>query len=200
MKLPNGNITNGLRLKKTQELGAHLVFIDESGFLLIPTRRRTWGLKGRTPIIQYNFRYDRISALAALTVSAQRKHMGLYVRFQQDNFHVQDIGDFLHVLLKHLRGPIILLWDRAKIHKGPKIEKILKKNSRLYIEWFPSYAPELNPVEQIWNDFKGHTANSLPLNKQDLRIALHNNKRRVSNSQIKLKSFVLSSKLPSSPW
>jgi putative transposase len=126
--------------------------------------------------------------------------MGLYVRFQQNNFHAQDIGDFLHVLLKHLRGPIILLWDRAKIHKGLQIEKILKKNPRLYIEWFPGYAPELNPVEQIWNDFKGHTANSLPLNKQDLRIALHNNKRRVLSSQTKLESFVLSSKLPSSLW
>ena len=176
------------------------MFLDESGFLLIPTRRRTWGLKGKTPIVPYNFRHDRISALAALTVSAQRKHMGLYIRFQQDNFHAQEIAEFLHVLLLHLKGHIILLWDRSKIHKGPIIEKVLKKNPRLQIEWFPSYAPELNPTEQIWNDFKRHTANSVHLNKQALRVTLHNNKRRVVSSQAKLRSFVLASELPSPPW
>ena len=175
------------------------MFLDESGFLLIPTRRRTWGLKGKTPIVQYNFRHDRISALAALTVSAKRKHIGIYFRFTQDIFNAQNIADFLCVLLLHLKGHIILLWDRSKIHKGPIIEEVLRKNPRLHIEWFPSYAPELNPIEQIWNDFKGHTANSVHLNKQALRMVLHNNKRRVVGSQVKLRSFILSSGLPSPP-
>jgi transposase len=168
--------------------------------MLIPTRRRTWGPEGKTPIIRYSYRHDRISALAALTVSAKLCHMGIYVRFQQDNFHAYDIAKFLRILLKHIKGPIILLWDNAKIHKGPYIEEILKKNPRLQLEWFPGYAPELDPVEQVWNDFKRHTANSIPRTKQDLRISLHNSTRRVRRSQAKLRSFILSSELPSAPW
>jgi hypothetical protein len=59
---------------------------------------------------------------------------------------------------------------------------------------------ELNPAEQVWNDFKGHTANSLRRNKQDIRLNLHASARRVRRSGAKLRSFVLSSDLPSASW
>jgi hypothetical protein len=49
----------------------------------------------------------------------------------------------------------------------------------------------------VWNDFKGHTANSLPLDKQDIRNSLHANTRRVRRSQDKLRSLILASELPS---
>ena len=126
--------------------------------------------------------------------------MGLYVRFQQDTYKAPHVARFLRTLLHHLRDHVILLWDKGQIHKGPIIEKVLRDYPRLNIEWFPGYAPELNPAEQIWNDFKGHSANSLFLNKQDIRLNLHGNTRRVRRSQAKLRSFVLSSKLPSPPW
>jgi transposase len=198
--LRTGNDTSGLQLKKTVELGAHLAFLDESGFLLIPTRSRTWGPKGKTPIVRYSYRHDRISALAALTVSAKQKHMGLYTRFQRENFKAVHVAEFLRALLSHIRGPIILLWDGGNIHKGPKIRKVLIKNPRLRIEWFPGYAPELDPVEQVWNDFKRHTANSMPLTRHDIRISLHANSRRAQSSQAKLRSYILSSELPSPTW
>ena len=174
--------------------------MDESGFLLIPSRRRTWGPEGETPVVRYSYRHDRISALATLTVSAVRKQMGLYVRFQQANFKAVHVAAFLRQLLRHLRGPVILLWDGGRIHKGPAMARLRRDYPRLHIEWFPGYAPELNPTEQVWNDFKGHTANSLPESKQDIRVSLHANTRRVRRSQAKLRSFILASDLPSPPW
>ena len=168
--------------------------------MLIPTRRRTWGPQGQTPKVPYSYKHDRISALAALSVSAVRQHMGLYVRFQQDNFKAVHVAPFLRALLRQVPGPIILLWDQGQVHKGPAIEKVLLANPRLHTEFFPKYAPELNPAEQVWNDFKSHTANSLPLDKQDIRNSLHANTRRVRRSQDKLRSFIRSSDLPSPPW
>ncbi len=168
--------------------------------MLIPTRRRTWALRGKTPLVRYSYRHDRISALAALTVSARRNHVGLYVRFREDNFNAVAVADFLRAMLRQIRGPVILLWDSAKIHKGPIIGELLEKHPRLQIERFPGYAPELNPAEQIWNDFKQHTANGLPTTKQHIRLSLHGSTRRVRRSQEKLRSFILSSDLPSPPW
>ena len=165
--------------------------------MLIPTRRRTWGPEGHTPWIPYSYKHDRISALAVLTISPIRRHIGLYARFQQDNFKAVHVAPFLRQLLHHVPGPVILLWDQGKIHKGPAIEEVLLDYPRLRTEWFPKYAPELNPAEQVWNEFKGHTANSLPLDKQDIRNSLHANKRRVCRSQDKLRSLILASKLPS---
>jgi putative transposase len=165
--------------------------------LLIPTRRRTWGPQGETPTVPYSYKHDRISALAVLTVSPVRQRIGLYARFQQENFKAVHVAPFLRNLLGHLPGPVILLWDRGQIHKGPAIERVRADYPRLTTEWFPPYAPELNPAEQVWNEFKGHTANSVPMDKQDIRNSLHANTRRVRRSQDKLRSLILASELPS---
>lgn len=152
------------------------------------------------PIVRYSYKHDRISALAALSLSAHRKRMGLYVRFQQENFHAGDVARFVRQLLHHLRGQIILLWDQGRIHKGPLFANLREDFPRLRTEWFPGYAPELNPVEFIWGDYKGHSANRLLLKKQDIRNHLHGSTRRVRRSQDRLRAFVLASDLPSPPW
>ena len=129
--------------------------------MLIPTRRRTWGPQAQTPIVPYSYKHDRISALAVLTISPVRQRIGLYARFRQDNFKAIHVAPFLRQFLRHMHGPVILLWDQGQIHKGPHIQKVLDDNPRLHTKFFPKYAPELNPAEQVWNDFKGHTANLL---------------------------------------
>ena len=93
----------------------------------------------------YNYRHDRLSALAALTVSPKRQHMGLYLHWQPHNFQAIDVAEFLRALLRHLRGHVILLWDRGSIHRGPAIEAVCQAHPRLHLEEFPAYAPELNP-------------------------------------------------------
>jgi putative transposase len=167
--------------------------------LLLPTRRRTWAPQGHTPIIRYHYQHDRLSALAVLTVSPKRQPMGLYVRCQPHNFQAADVADFRRALLRPVRGPIIVLWDRGSIHRGPAIDAVRQAHPRLHVEEFPAYAPELNPTEHVWNDFTGHTANSLPRDTRELRRSLRANPRRVCHSQAKLRSFILSSKLPAPP-
>lgn len=125
--------------------------------------------------------------------------MGLYTRFQQKNFDTADFVNAVRMLLCHLRGPVILLWDQLPAHKSAARE-LQTRFDRLQIEYFPGYAPELNPVEWVWKDFNGRTANSLLRDKQHIRQRLHANKRRVSRTQEKLRSFVEASDLPSTPW
>jgi len=57
------------RIKKAQRLGAHLVFLDESGFLLIPNVRKTWAPIGQTPLFKHSYRRDRMSVISSITVS-----------------------------------------------------------------------------------------------------------------------------------
>lgn len=150
-------------------------------------------------MIPYNYRHDRLSALAALTVSPKRQHLGLYLRFQPSNFQAVHVADFLRVLLRHLRGHVIVLWDRGSIHQGAAIAAVQQAYPRLPLAEFPAYAPDLNPTEQLWNNCKGHTANSLLRDLRDLRHRLSAKPRRLRRSQAKLRSFILASKLPSPP-
>jgi hypothetical protein len=49
--------------KNSARLGAHLIFVDESGFMLTSSVRRTWAPVGQTPVIHNHFANDRISGL-----------------------------------------------------------------------------------------------------------------------------------------
>jgi transposase len=126
--------------------------------------------------------------------------MGLYVQFRQDNFTAVQVARCLRQLLTQLRRHVVLHWDGAKIHTGPHIAAVPAAYPRLHLERFPSYAPELNPTEQLWNDFKRHTGTSILHDKQDIRLHLHGSTRRVRRAPDKLRSFVLASDLPSAPW
>ena len=58
---------------------AHLVLIDESGFLLAPLVRRTLAPRGQTPLLKtWGGHRERVSAIAALTISPRRRGLGLY--------------------------------------------------------------------------------------------------------------------------
>jgi len=141
---------------------AHLVWIDESGYLLAPLLRRTWAPRGRTPVLRQRARHrDKVSTIAALTRSPRRGRHGLYFRtYPKEYINNVKVAAFLRQLLGHLRGCVIVLWDGGNMHKGDPIRQVLADHPRLRVERLPAYAPELNPVEYVWNQTKyGQLAN-----------------------------------------
>lgn len=55
-----------------------------------------------------------------------------------------------HLLEAYPDLPILLLWDRAKWHRGPLVKDFLAAHPRLEIMFFPVASPDLNPQEQVW--------------------------------------------------
>jgi transposase len=172
------------------------VFLDESGFLLIPTVRRTWSPKGKTPHLYHLYKQDRISAISALAVSPKRKRIALYIRYQAKNFDGLDVRAFLRALLKHLRGPMVLLWDGGTIHRRKEVTQFIVRHPRLQIERFPAYAPELNPAEYVWNQTDRALANSAPEDLSALSRLLRCSERKLQGSKKLLWSCIYASKLP----
>jgi hypothetical protein len=148
--------------KKATRLGAHLVFADESGLLLIPYVAKTWSPQGCTPIHYHRQRRrDKVSVISGISVSPRRQRLGLYYQLYFDNIGQEEICVFLRELLRHLRGQVIVVLDNST-HKGAPLQQLLRQHSRLHIEHFPSYAPELNPAEGVWSLAKRALANSCP--------------------------------------
>ena len=142
-----------------------MVLIDETGLQLTPLRRRTWAKRGCRPILrQFAGTRKRVSAIAALTLSPKTLRRNLYFQTLVDGtFNSLRIAAFLRDLLKQIPGKLIVVWDNGRMHKGPAIRQLLKRFPRLTLEWLPPYAPDLNPVEQLWSHLKfGHCANLIP--------------------------------------
>ena len=184
--------------KNAARLEAHILFLDESGFLLIPPVRKTWSPRGRTPIHRHVCRHDRISAISGISVSPKRRRMGLYGQLFDTNIDCEIVCGFLKDILRHLRGHVIALLDNGQIHKGGPIRKLAPRHPRLHLESFPPYAPELNPDEGVWTLLKQSLSNSRPDSADDLLDALAADVRRIGASQSLLKSCIQHSELPSS--
>lgn len=182
--------------RRAQTLGAWLVFVDESGFLLTPNVKRTWAPKGETPTVRYLLKHKKISAISALAVSPKRKRIALYLQFRSHAFKGPDVKRFLKHLLKHLGGSVILLWDQGPIHKHTEVNEFIARHPRLQVEPFPGYAPELNPAEYVWAQSDSALANSRPEELAELKAMLTTTKRRLRNSQQLLWSCIEASDLP----
>jgi hypothetical protein len=157
--------------KKARRRKAHLVLIDESGLFLNPLVRRSWALRGKTPVVGGDGGHrKKVSVIGAVSISPATRHLGLYFATLPDGFFAADeVAKFLRGLLRHLRGKVIVVWDRGPNHKGPVVRAFLKRNRRLRLEMLPPYAPELNPVEQVWGWLKfGQLANFVPDGLADL--------------------------------
>ncbi len=173
-----------------------MVFLDESGFSLIPNIQRTWAYKGKTPRIVVAGRWTKISAISAITVSPKRNRLGLYARFHADkDIRSQQVEQFLRYLGQHLRGAIFLLWDRSPLHRSKLIRKHLGRHSRIQTFHFPGYAPELNPDEFVWANLKRNLANSVPRDLKHLRQLLGGPFKRLRHSQHLLRSCIHASEL-----
>jgi transposase len=130
-----------------------LVFLDESGFMLTPSVRRTWAPRGQTPILDAWDRRDRISAISSITVSPKNRSLNLYFDLLPDNTNVrgEDVVDYLRHLKAQLGGPMTILWDGARIHDRSKaVQAFLREHPEIQTERLPAYAPERNPDELVW--------------------------------------------------
>lgn len=176
--------------KNMARLGAHLVFIDESGFLLIPSVRKSWAPRGQTPIHRHRYRHRKVSVISGVSVSPKRYHFGLYFQYHLKNIQQAEVCDFLRHLLRHLRRDVIVLWDNASIHKGKQIRDLCRRYPRLHLEAFPPYAPELNPDEGVWRHAKHNLANGRPDDLEELVAAVIESLQEVACSQPNLRGCV----------
>jgi transposase len=182
--------------KNAARLAAHLVFIDESGFLLIPSVRKTWSPIGQTPIIHNRYRHDRISAISGIAVSPRRFHCTLYSHLYEDNIQGEEVVVFLRHLLRQIPGHLIVLLDNGKTHRGDAVEELLASTSRLHLEPFPPYAPELNPDEGVWNHLKSTLSNGRPDTQAALMDVLSEEICTLAASQPLLRGCIRQSGLP----
>jgi hypothetical protein len=187
------------RQKKVTDRHATLVFTDESGFLLLPLVRRTLAARGQTPSLRHRARHrDKVSAAAALTLSPQRGHVGLYYQTYPNRYVNADAyAGFMHALLLHTRHPLVVVQDQGSMHKGQPLRTLRDAFPRLDLNMLPSYAPELNPVEYLWNFVKDkELANFAAEDVPHLDHTVCHCIEDVRDDQQRLRSFFAASPLP----
>lgn len=164
--------------------------------MLQPVVRRTWAPRGQTPIQSSWDRRDRLSVISAITISPRRRRLGLYFDILDHNIVTDDFERFVAVVRRRLQRPIILVLDRWQVHRAAAQRLLRRFPEQVQIEWLPAYAPELNPVEQVWNHTKyTDLANYIPDDLLSLGRAVAGSIRHTRSQTQLLRSFFRHCKL-----
>jgi len=167
--------------KNARRLNATLVFVDESGFSLLPTACRTWSPRGQTPILHHCFNWPKLSAISAVTPNPHA-----YLHLVPGTIVSDEVIRFVRHLLRRIPTPLFLLWDGGNPHRSRRTRQALAVyRSRLRVFRLPAYAPELNPDEWLWAWLKQHALRGLcppDLNvlRKSIRLAIRRLRRHPS--------------------
>jgi len=137
--------------KKGEADAASLVWVDETGLYLLPSVVRTYAPRGQTPIRRAPLSHDPLSLIGGLTADGR-----LLTQVHDHAIRGPDVVRFLRHLLRHVAGPLVVLWDGASIHRSQPVKDFLRtpEAKRLHLEGLPAYAPDLNAAEGLWRLLK----------------------------------------------
>jgi hypothetical protein len=102
---------------KAAEEGYTIVWGDDSAFYLLPHAARTWAPRGETPVLHVKLSKEHRSAISGSTLDGR-----LVMQVREDAFDAAGVVGFLRVLLRKIRGKVVVIWDGAPIHKGQPIK------------------------------------------------------------------------------
>jgi len=162
------------------------VFVDESGFYLLPGVVKTYSPEGETPIIDEWQTRDHLSVMGGVT--PQGKVYSLVRPTSLNGLHT--IEFLLH--LGHVVGDrLLVIWDGSPIHRRAEVQEFLAElGDKIHLEGLPPYAPDLNPVEWLWRHLKEvEMRNLMCLDLEELHMELHLALDRVRQRPRLIQSF-----------
>lgn len=111
-------------------------------------------MKGSRPVVKTNYTRERFNVIGART---RRTFVFRFITRQTQRTFIRFIG----LLLKKYPRLVIFV-DNAPWHRGKVIRLFCRKHSKtLRLHYFPTYSPELNPVEQHWKISKQAISNRI---------------------------------------
>jgi transposase len=172
--------------KRAKRVGATIYFEDESGIRSDFHSGKTWAPRGQTPVIEVTGARFSLNMVAAISTRGQ-------IRFMVVNGSVtsEKICDFLKRLMHNAEKPIFLIWDGHPTHRSKKVREYISSfDGKLEVFFLPSYSPELNPIEQVWNNVKDHGIGRKKIfGPNQLKLAVVGRLRRLQKIPAIVRSF-----------
>jgi hypothetical protein len=166
--------------------------------MMAPLLRRTWNPRGATPLLRHcGGTHRKSSVIGALCVAPDRSDVRLYFRLHPNaNINAERVVDFLRQLLAEIDAPLVLIWDRLNAHRAYLVQDFLAAHRQIATEFFPPYAPELNPMEYVWSYLKlNPLANLAFFDLEQLTTTARRHTRSLQRKPDLLRSFLRHSPL-----
>lgn len=174
--------------------GENFIFVDEVGFNVSMRCRRGRSLKGTRAVhIVPTIRSRNISICSAIT-----KNGHFYDEKSTKPFNSESFASFLERLFEkietfHIINPILIL-DNVRFHKVLAIRNKCEENG-VRILFLPPYSPFLNPIENMFAQWKEYTRQGNVENEDQLFCTINSSLEKISgehcrNYYTRMMSFI----------
>jgi transposase len=154
--------------KRARRQNALIVFEDESGVSLLPSVRATWAPRGQTPVLRHPFNWKRLSLAGALAYEPDGSDAHLFFELRPGAYNDETLIAFLSELNQVEQRNVLLIWDGLPSHRSRRMSDwIASQRHWLSVERLPGYAPDLNPIENVWGNLKSQELANLCSNTID---------------------------------
>lgn len=170
--------------KRAKAEGAEIYWGDEMGLRSDHVAGRSWGLKGKTPVVDATGKRFGCNMISAITNRGRLNFMVFQGRFTGPVFL-----NFLRRLTRQAGRKVFLIVDGHPVHRARKVKAWLKVNAeRVELFYLPGYSPHLNPDEVLNQDVEANAvgrnrARTLPELMGHVRAFLRGRQRRPQTVQ-----------------
>jgi transposase len=131
---------------------AVVYFQDESGISFAPPVRRTWGVKGKTPIMRVSGKRGGIACISSVSTEGHLHYWTWEGKLESDTIY----NYLVDLKWSHPDREVIVIMDRAPTHTSKFVKMNIAGIPGLHVHHLPPYSPELNPDEKVWRELKHH--------------------------------------------
>lgn len=171
---------------RAKRRGADIFFLDEAGIRSDAPLQRTWGAKGKTPVVATSGQRQSVNAISAVTMRG-----GFWYSVYTGRFNAGRFVEFLKAFLRGRRRPVMLVVDGHPAHRAKIVAHFVQSTKgRLELHFLPGYAPELNPDEFVWNYMRHCGVSKTPLRRNEsLRARVERDLRAIQRRPALVRSF-----------
>jgi len=142
MKWKKKTYPNVLKMAKKQ--GAEIFFLDEAGIRSDSKLGKTWGTRGKTPIVRTSGQRQQINAISAVSPLGK-----FWFALYECKFNAEFFIAFLKNFAKYRRKPLIIILDGHPAHKAKSVAKFVQSTEGKVqlvvrpISYFTLWRPDL---------------------------------------------------------
>lgn len=123
-----------------------MIAMDQMSLYFQATMTRVWARRGQTPTVRVASQRDQVHFYGALNgYSGQESALTWPQQSGAMTWHFLD-----HLQTVYPGRALLVLWDRAKWHKGQVVRDYLSQHPHIQTLHFPPGSPQLNPQEPVW--------------------------------------------------
>ena len=145
----------------------------------------TYGIQGQRPVVTTTGKNFGVNVISAVSLSGDLRFM-----IMEKNFNSEVFLTFLERLMQVTPRKLYVVTDHHPAHQSQIVQAFLKTHqAKMELIFLPTYAPETNPDEWVWQAAKGEVRKKPLVDRADLKKKIKNAMQAMAHARYRIRKI-----------